>query len=224
MKRLFRNRLGRNDRRRRTLGTLPESRLRRFMTASDGLPGLDPHRLFPASLPGRIGRGRGIRRRFSLREIDAGNRFRFRPPVPAASLLLQQLFHAAFRPTGPAPGGVLELVVAVIIPLPPLAGVTELATEALRPIVQPTAQKLLGSGRRPLLQTLFAGFLLFYLVDLFSPPGREKGPRPRPFSVKSGCIYLLHELGGHQFIEPGIFREGVHKGHDGTAAFDKPPA
>ena len=131
------------------LEPLPGSRLRSFMLSSNGLPGLDPRMLSPASLPGRIGSGGGIRRRFSLRKIGEGNRFRLRTPVPAASFLLQQLFNAALRPTGPAPGGILNPVATVIIPLTPLAGLPELAMEPFRSIVQPTAQKLPGGGRRP---------------------------------------------------------------------------
>ena len=189
MNRLFRNGLGRIGWSRGMLEPLPGSRLRSFMLSSNGLPGLDPRMLSPASLPGRIGSGGGIRRRFSLRKIGEGNRFRLRTPVPAASFLLQQLFNAALRPTGPAPGGILNPVATVIIPLTPLAGLPELAMEPFRSIVQPTAQKLPGGGRRPLLQALFARLFLFDFVDLRSPPGREKGPRLRPFSAKSGCIY-----------------------------------
>ena len=143
------------------LEPLPGSRLRSFMLSSNGLPRM----LSPASLPGRISSGGGIRRRFSLRKIGEGNRFRLRTPVPAASFLLQQLFNAALRPTGPAPGGILNPVATIIIPLPPLAGVPKLAPETLRSIVQPTAQELLWGGYGPLLQTLFAGLLLFDFVD-----------------------------------------------------------
>ena len=122
------------------------------------------------------------------------------------------------------PGGVLDLIVAIAVPLSPLAGVPELAPEPFGSIIQPPAQKLLGGGHSPLLQTLFAGFLLFDFIDFLSPPKREKGPQTRPFPVKSACIQLLHKLGGHQFVQPGIFREAVHKGHDGAAALDEAPA
>ena len=57
-------------------------------------------------------------------------------PFPAASFLLQQLFNAALRPTGPAPGGILNPVATVIIPLTPLAGLPELAMEPFRSIVR----------------------------------------------------------------------------------------
>ena len=107
-----------------TLGSLPDSRLRAFMLASSGLPGLDPHRLFPASLPWQVHRGGGIRRQFSLRKIIGGNRLRLRLLVPVASFLLQQLFNAALCPTAPAPGGVLDLVATIIIPLASLAGLS----------------------------------------------------------------------------------------------------
>lgn len=160
---------------------LPDSRLRAFTMPSDGLPSFNPHRLCPASLPGRISRGRSHWRRFSLWEIRGWNSLPLRPPVPAAPFLLQQLFDSSRRMTGPIPGGVLDLVATIIIPLALLAGIPELATESLRSIVQPTAQELLGGGRRPLLQALSAGLLLFDFVDLLSPPRREKGPRLRPF-------------------------------------------
>ena len=154
---------------------LPDSCLRAFMIPSSGLPGLDPHRLCPASLPGWISRGGSHWRRFSFREIGGGNRLRLWPPVPAAPFLLQQLFNAALCSTAPAPGGILNLVAAIIVPLASLAGVTELATESLRSIVQPTAQKLLGGGCCPLLQALFAGLLLFDFVDLLHLPDEKKG-------------------------------------------------
>lgn len=100
------------------LEPLPGSRLRSFMLSSNGLPGLDPRMLSPASLPGRIGSGGGIRRRFSLRKIGEGNRFRLRTPVPAASFLLQQLFNAALTPVPTSPGGILDLVAAIAVRWP----------------------------------------------------------------------------------------------------------
>lgn len=176
---------------------LPDSCLRAFTMPGSGLSGLDPHRLCPAPLPGRISRSGSHRRRFSFREIGGGNRLRLRPPVPAAPFLLQQLFNSSRRLTASTPGGILNLVAAIIVPLTPLAGVTELTPEALRSIVQPTAQKLLGGGRRPLLQALFAGLLLFDFVDLLSPPRREKGPRLRPFSL---CIHVASTSEGFVVI------------------------
>lgn len=184
-------------------------------------PGLDPHRVCPASLPERF--GRGFQGQFGFRAISSGNGVRFQPPDPADHFLLQQIINDAPCPACPSPGGILDLIAAIAVLLSPLAGVPKLSPKPLGSVVHSPAQKLLGVGRRPLLQTLFAGFLLFDFSDFLSPPKREKGPQTRPFPAKSACIQLLHKLGGHQFIEPGVLREAVHKGHDGAAALDEAP-
>lgn len=77
----------------------------------------------------------------------------------------QQFFNAAGSPAGPCPGGVLDLVTVAAVPLSSLAGVTKLPPEPFCPIVQATAQKLLRSGCRPLLQALFSGLLFFDFID-----------------------------------------------------------
>ena len=190
MRPLFRNSLGGTGRRRRVLETLPDSCLRAFTMPSDGLSGLDPHRFFPVSPPGRISRGGRRWRRFSFREIRGWNSLPLRPPVPAAPFLLQQLFDSSRRLTASIPGGVLDLVAAIIIPLASLAGVTELATKALGSIIQPTAQELLGGGRRPLLQALSAGLLLFNFVDsihLLRKTGRPPNWQTARFHLNFKC-------------------------------------
>ena len=62
--------------------------------------------------------------------------------LPAVLFRFQQFFNAAGSPASPAPGGILDLVAAIAIPLSTLAGVPKLAPEPLGSIVQPTAQKL----------------------------------------------------------------------------------
>lgn len=147
------------------------------------LPGLDPHRVCPASLPGWF--GRGFQGQFGFRAVGGGNGVRLQPPAPATCFLLQQIFNDTPCPACPSPGGVLDLIAAIAVSLSPLAGVPELAPEPLGSIIQPPAQKLFGGGRRPLFQTLFAGLFLFDFIDFLSPPGREKGPRLRPFFLRN---------------------------------------
>ncbi len=60
--------------------------------------------------------------------------------------LLQQRLHPAPCLICPTGGGVLDLVAAVVAGLPPLGGLPELATQAFRTIIQPTADKLLRRG------------------------------------------------------------------------------
>ena len=56
--------------------------------------------------------------------------------------LLQQSFHTAPRLIGPTDGGILNPVAAVVAGLSTLGGLTELAPQAFRTIIQPTANKL----------------------------------------------------------------------------------
>ena len=57
-------------------------------------------------------------------------------------ILLQQSFHTAPRLIGPTDGGILNPVAAVVAGLSTLGGLTELAPQAFRTIIQPTANKL----------------------------------------------------------------------------------
>ena len=57
--------------------------------------------------------------------------------------LLQQSFHTAPRLIGPTGGGVLDPVAAVVAGLPTLGSLPELAPQAFRTVIQPTADKLL---------------------------------------------------------------------------------
>ena len=58
--------------------------------------------------------------------------------------LLQQRFHPAPRLIGPTGGSVLDPVAAVVAGLPTLGSLPELAPQALRSVIQPTADKFLG--------------------------------------------------------------------------------
>ena len=186
---LFRKRMG---------GRLPSVRgpQRAICSPHSRFPGLDPHVVCVTFRLGQVRRSGHIRRSFSLRKIGVRNRLCC--PASAEPHLFQQLFCFTFCPASPVPGGVLDLVAAIIIPLSSLAGIPELATKPFGSIVQPTAQKLLGGGRRPLLQTLFAGLFLFDFIDFLSPPGREKGPRLRPFFLRnyvaSNCSINLVDI------------------------------
>ena len=67
--------------------------------------------------------------------------------IPLASLfLLQKALYPALGPPRPTNGGILDPVAAVVIGLPTLGSIPELAPQALCPIVQPTADKLFGRG------------------------------------------------------------------------------
>ena len=71
-------------------------------------------------------------------------------PATALFPLFQKRLHAAlgatFHPPRPTNDGILDLIAAVVIPLPTLGGISELAPQASRSIVQPTADKLLRRG------------------------------------------------------------------------------
>ena len=67
-------------------------------------------------------------------------------PAFSGFFLFQQSFHAAHGPPHSIGGSVLDPVAAVVAGLPTLGGLTELAPQALRTVIQPTADKLLGRG------------------------------------------------------------------------------
>ncbi len=67
--------------------------------------------------------------------------------VPAGLFLLQKSFDPPRRPPCPTGGGILDPVAAVVIGPPTLGGVPKLAAQALGPVLQPTADKLLGCCR-----------------------------------------------------------------------------
>ena len=61
----------------------------------------------------------------------------------AGFFLLQQGFHTAPRLICSTGGGVLDPVAAVVAGLPTLGSLPELAPQAFRTVIQPTADKLL---------------------------------------------------------------------------------
>ena len=121
--------------------------------AGDILPGgnrfpcFDPGTFPWGRLMGRMllpwGRRRWRICRYLLRRWVCGSA---RLPVRLLALgglfLLQQSFHTAPRLIGPTDGGILNPVAAVVAGLSTLGGLTELAPQAFRTIIQPTANKL----------------------------------------------------------------------------------
>ncbi len=75
-----------------------------------------------------------------------GARLLVRQPVPGGFFLLQQSLHPAPCLIDPTGGGVLDPVAAVVAGLSTLGGLPELAPQALRTVIQPTADKLPGRG------------------------------------------------------------------------------
>ena len=85
---------------------------------------------------------RWICRRCLRGRICGSARLPVRLPALGGLFLLQQRFHPTPGLIGPTGGGVLDPVAAVVAGLPPLGGLTELAPQAFRTIIQPTANKL----------------------------------------------------------------------------------
>ena len=74
--------------------------------------------------------------------VCGGARLPILLPALGGLFLLQQSFHTAPRLIGPTGGGVLDSVAAVVAGLSTLGSLTELAPQAFRTIIQPTANKL----------------------------------------------------------------------------------
>ena len=67
--------------------------------------------------------------------------------IPLASLfLLQKVLYPTFGPPRSTNGSILDPVAAVVIGLPTLGSIPELAPQAFCSIVQPTADKLFRGG------------------------------------------------------------------------------
>ena len=121
--------------------------------AGDILPGGNR---FPCFDPGTFPWGRlmgrmllpwGFRRWWICRDLLRGRvcgsaRLPVRLLALGGLFLLQQSFHTAPRLIGPTDGGILNPVAAVVAGLSTLGGLTELAPQAFRTIIQPTANKL----------------------------------------------------------------------------------
>ena len=69
-----------------------------------------------------------------------------RLPALGGLFLLQKGLYPAPGLIGPTGGGILDLVAAVVAGLSPLGSLPELAPQALRTVIQPTADKLLRRG------------------------------------------------------------------------------
>lgn len=86
---------------------------------------------------------RGLRGRLLLHgRVRRGMCFLIRFPLPGGFFLLQQILYPTFGPPHSVGSGVLNLVAAVVAGLPPLGSLPELAPQALRAVIQPTADKL----------------------------------------------------------------------------------
>ena len=88
---------------------------------------------------------------------------------PLGSPLFDELFRTPDRPAGPARGGVLNLVAAVLPLFPFLGRIPQLGAQAVRAVLQALAGQLLGRGRDPLFQLRDRRRLLFDFVDGPSP-------------------------------------------------------
>lgn len=90
----------------------------------------------------------------ALRHIQAGDRFcpRALPQGRVLSLrplgppLFDELFCTPDRLPGPARGGVLNLIAAVLPLLAPLGRIPQLGAQAVRAVLQAPAGQLLGGG------------------------------------------------------------------------------
>ena len=117
------------------------------LPGGNSFPCFDPGTFPWGRLMGRMllpwGRRRWRICRYLLRRWVCGSA---RLPVRLLALgglfFLQQSFHTAPRLIGPTDGGILNPVAAVVAGLSTLGGLTELAPQAFRTIIQPTANKL----------------------------------------------------------------------------------
>ena len=67
-------------------------------------------------------------------------------PALAGLFLFQQRLHPAPGLIGPTGGGVLDPVAAIVAGLSPLGSLPELAPQAFRTVIQPTADNLFWCG------------------------------------------------------------------------------
>ena len=84
---------------------------------------------------------RWICRRYLRGRICGSARLPVRLPALGGLFLLQQRFHPTPYLIGPTGGGVLDPVAAVVAGLPPLGCLPDLAPQAFRTVIQPTADK-----------------------------------------------------------------------------------
>ena len=117
------------------------------LPGGNSFPCLDPGAFQLRRLIGRMLLPWGFRRWWICRDllrgrVCGGARLPILLPALGGLFLLQQSFHPAPCLIGPTGGGVLDPVAAVVAGLPPLGGFTELAPQAFRTIIQPTANKL----------------------------------------------------------------------------------
>lgn len=135
----------------------------------------------------------------------------------------KQPFRTVFRLAYSTGRGILDLVTAIVVCLAALGGIPKLPPQPLNAVLQPAPGQLPGRCLYLLLELLLYRGFFFYLLDGVSPPAKrgraQEGPAP---SVLRRRI-RLGGLGAHEPVEV-ILGEMVHKGHDGAAALDEPPA
>ena len=128
-----------------------------------------------------------------------------------------------FRLAYPTGCGILNLVASITVRLTALGGVPKLPPQPLNAVLKPAPGQLLGRRLHLLLELLLYRGLFFYRLDEVSPPAKrgraQKGPAP-------STLYRRICFGGLRTHEPVevILGEMVHKGHNGAAALDEPPA
>ncbi len=121
------------------------------LPGGNSFPCLDPGAFQLRRLIGRMLLPWGFRRWWICRDllrgrVCGGARLPILLPALGGLFLLQQSFHTAPRLIGPTDGGILNPVAAVVAGLSTLGGLTELALQAFRTIIQPTADKLFWHG------------------------------------------------------------------------------
>lgn len=67
-------------------------------------------------------------------------------PTLAVPFLLQQLFNTTLPPEAALPGGVLDLVAAIVVPLATLGGIPELAPQTLGAVRETAPKQFLRRG------------------------------------------------------------------------------
>ena len=174
----------------------PAASRRRCSALSGGhsLPGLDPGPVRCPWCGGRracLGWGRRSLRPWLWRRGFLG-RGAVLGSIPLTSLFLfQKALYSTLDPPRSANSRILDPVAAVVIGLPTLGSIPELAPQAFCPIVQSTADKLFGRRFDFLFYTFFNCAFFLDFLDVLSPPGtRNRAADAALFPIFSRCILL----------------------------------
>ena len=134
---------------------------------------------------------RWICRRCLRGRIFGSARLPVRLPALGGLFLLQQRFHPTPGLIGPTGDGVLDPVAAVVAGLPPLDCLPELAPQAFRTVIQPTADKLLRRNFSFFFQFAFYCAFFFDFCDDLSPPTTgNRATVAALFPIFSRCFLL----------------------------------